>query len=474
MATPKLAFFLAFLPLLAVASAHSAPANVLLDRGRTEPIVVTDPGHPSTVIVGANPNYGAAANGGYPMPFFTSHDGGRTFQRGTVPLRDPYRVATDPTLAIAGSGTIFYGFAAEQPGTSECANCKCTETQRPHDVILMSRSTNGGRSFRAPAVIDSNDSADRPTLAVESPAHHRAHVFVSWTRSQNDVWFARSTDGGLHFSAPVQLYRSAYGDSPSLPVVQSPGHVAVFWIETGGEDFASPTSARILDETSTDDGNHFGPMQVVVPWFKTMPRQVQPGNLRTPPSFAAAGSGGTLYLTWPAVRNVHGDGSVTADIDLTWSRDGGATWHAPVAVNNVHLEDRFMPAMTPLRDGSLAVTFYDRRAGANNLSVYAVHLTIQGGYRRSTNIPLSRHYANIAFIHQIPQSNACGSVSPGRFFGDYMGASANGSGTVRAVWADSGLGVADETDVWLAQVHLPALPAARSLQSRWYLSSRMR
>jgi hypothetical protein len=91
--------------------------------------------------------------------------------------------------------------------------------------------------------------------------------------------------------------------------------------------------------------------------------------------------------------------------------------------------------------------------------VFAVHLTIHGGYRRSANVPVSRHYANIAFIHQIPVSTACGSVSPGRFFGDYMGTSASGSRGLRVTWADSGLGIREETDVWLARVQLPALAA---------------
>jgi hypothetical protein len=458
--TTKVRFLGIILPLISVSTVYSAPGNVLLDRGRTEPVVMTDPHHPTTVIVGANPNYAAPVNGTYPMPFFTSHDGGHTFQHGAVPLPRAYVSATDPSLAISRSGTIFYGFAAVHPGSSVCANCKCSETEKPHGAILLSRSMDGGRSFREPVVVDTSINADRPGFAVENVPRHRAHVFMTWTRSQTDLWFARSTDGGVTFSSPVQLYRSNYVDAPSLPVVQSPGHVAVFWIETGGDNSDGTTPARILVQSSTDDGKHFGPVETVASWFKTMPRQVQPGNLRTPPSFTVvAGPGGTLYVAWPAVRQAHADGSVDADIDLTWSKDGGTSWHAPITVNDVRSRDRFMPAMTVLPDGSLGVSFYDRRAGLNNLAVYAVHVTIQGGYRRSINVPVSRHYANIAFIHQIPVSTACGSVSPGRFFGDYMGTSADGSRSLRVTWADSGLGIREETDVWLARVQLPALAA---------------
>ena len=458
MGLAKLRFLALLLPVLTLSPVFAASSNRLLDRGHTEPVVLSDPRHPSTVVVATNPNYASPVNNTFPMPFFTSHDGGRSFHRGVVPLPAAYVSATDPSLGIAPSGTIFYGFSAVHPGSSTCANCKCTESEKPHGAILLSRSVDGGRSFHPPTVVDTSDNADRPSLAVEGVRGHTAHVFMTWTRTQTDVWYARSTDGGLRFSRPVQLYKSNYGDAPSLTIVPAPGRVVVFWIETGGDNPDGTTSARILLQTSTDDGRHFGPVQTVTNWFKTMPRQVQPGNLRTPPSFTVvAGPGGTLYVAWPEVRQAHAGGSLDADIDLTWSKDGGTTWHTPRAVNDVRTGDRFMPTMSAFSDGSIGLSYYDRRAGANNLGVFAVHVTVHGGFRRSANVRVSLHDANIAFIHQIPSSNACGSVSPGRFFGDYMGTSASGSRTLRATWADSGLGVQEETDVWLAQVPLPAL-----------------
>ncbi len=447
------------LPLLAVSVAYSAPRNVLIDRGNTEAVVATDPSNPRLVIVGANPNFGVPVGGIYPMPAYVSHDGGKTFHRSVAPLPAAYVSSTDPQLAFSSSGTVFYSFAGVHPGSATCANCQCTETQKPHGAILVSRSVNGG-NFGPPTVVDTSVNADRPGLAVESVPNHRSHVFMTWTRSESDVWYARSLNGGVTFSQPRQLYQSVYGDAPALPVEISPGHVAVAWIETSGDNSDGTVSARILARTSTDDGQAFGPVQIVVPWMKTMPRQVQPGNLRTTPSLAVASDRqGAVYFAWTQVRTVNSDKSVDTDIKLTWSLNGASSWHAPVSVNDSDLRDRFMPAMSVFPDGSVGVAFYDRRVGPNDLSVYAVHVAVRGGYRRSANVAVSGHYANISVIHQIPSSSACGSVAPGRFFGDYMGTSTTGARTLRVAWADSGLGVQEETDVWFAGVRLPVLSA---------------
>src|SRR2546423_9128633 len=47
---------------------------------------------------------------------------------------------------------------------------------------------------------------------------------------------------------------------------------------------------------------------------------------------------------------------------LTASYDGGATWTAPVRVNdNATAADEFQPNLTAAGDGTVSVAFYDRR-----------------------------------------------------------------------------------------------------------------
>jgi hypothetical protein len=454
---PLLSALLPLFSLLLAGSAVSRPSNTLVARGRTEPVVAVAPGRSSTIIVGANPNYGAPVRGTLPVGVFASHDGGRTFQSGLVPTTGRYSDAADPTVKIAASGTIFYSFVGVAPGTYDCKGCSCTQTTQPRAAILVSRSIDHGRSFKPPTIVSVNPNGDRPSMAIESRLHHRAHLFLSWTRSSRDIWYARSLNGGASFSAARQLYQSDYGTVPAIPVVAGKGHIFVVWIQTGGANLPTPIDAQIMMRASTDDGAHFGPVQTVVPWFKTMPRMVQPGSLRTPPLVAAAGDHrGNLYLTWAAVKKVHADGSVNADIDIIRSVDGGVTWTAPKRVNDVRSGDRFMPAMSVFPDGSVGVAFYDRRVGLNSLGVFTAHVSFADGFHRSANVRVNQRYAAIAFIHTIPQGSSC--YSPGRFFGDYMGTSAPGASTLDVTWADSGLGIREETDVWFAKVRLPALP----------------
>jgi hypothetical protein len=442
------------LPLLSLSTAVSAPANALLDRGRTEPVVAVDPRNPSTIVVGTNPDYSSPLSGTMPMAYFASQNGGRTFRRGFIPIVGRYTVAADPSVAVARNGTVFYSYVGVRPGTYDCSGCSCTPTREPRAAILLSRSRDHGRSFQMPTLVDAAQDGDRPSLAVESLPHAPPHVFLTWARSGNDVWYARSIDGGVHFSPPQEISASSYATTPSIPVAGPKGHIYVFWIETGGGALSNPTEARMRMRASSDDGAHFGPVRDVVPWFETMPRAVQPGNLRTPPMLAvAADHGGALYAAWPIVRQKHAGGSVDADILLTRSADGGASWRAPFVVNDVRRADRFMPAMSVFPDNSLGLAFYDRRAGANRLGVFAVHVAFDGTFHRSPNVRVNRRYANIAFIHPIAAGSSC--YSPGRFFGDYMGAGAAPRGRLCVTWADSGLGVRDETDVWFAKVGLP-------------------
>src|SRR5438270_5976049 len=86
---------------LGVARSQAAPSSLLISTNRTEPTIALGPHSPSRIVIGTNTNYGAAVGGVYPVAFFTSQNGGRSFAGGVVPLPEGYVTAADPSVAIA-------------------------------------------------------------------------------------------------------------------------------------------------------------------------------------------------------------------------------------------------------------------------------------------------------------------------------------------------------------------------------------
>jgi hypothetical protein len=449
---------LATLPLMLGASgAQPSVHEVLLARGRTEPAVAIDRVDPLFVVAGANTDYGAPVGQTFPVPFFASHDGGRSFNSGLMPLVPPYTTAADSSVAIDPSGTAFYAYLAESP----------TYCSQGPAAILLSHSRDRGISFLPPTVVDSQPNDDRPTLAAESFPGHFSHLFVAWDRSYPDhseVWIARSVDGGATFNSATKLYSSAQNNFAASPLIGPHGRVYVVWLRYSNAPVKAPAQAQVLVTASADDGVHFGPVRGAGPGFATLPQLAEPGGLRdlTVPA-AVVSPAGAVYVAYAAVSARHQDGSVDADILLRRSRDQGNTWSAPERINDVGRADRFMPALSVLADGSLGIAFYDRRASAGELDVYAARASYAHGFEVTANVKVNSAPSPVSDIAYFKQGRTC--FPSGRFFGDYIGTAAD-RGALAVVWADTQLHQPNETDVWFARVTLPSVLPAQTPQAR--------
>lgn len=438
--------------ILGVRGAVAAGHNVLLSRDRTEPVVAIDPSDPSLIVAGGNTNYIPGPDGVAPNPYFTSHDGGRTFSSGSLPLPAPYITAADSSVAIAQDSTVFFSYLAES----------ATYCWSGPGAVLLAHSVDRGVSFRGPVVVDSNSADDRPTMAVARVPGKASHLFVAWTRSypnRNEIWFARSVDGGAGFSPATMLYSSSFTNFGAQPVVGPNGQIAVFWQTHSNVAAGAVGPAQVLLANSNDDGLHFGPVHGAGKGFQNLPELTQPESLRNLTTFASvAAPSGTLYLAYAAVRHRHPDGSVDADIWLTRSRDHGVTWSSPRRVNDDRRGDRFMPSLSVLSDGTLGVAFYDRRSSPGELDVYAVRASFTGRFRATPNVRVNSSPSPVADVSYFKEADSC--FPTGRFFGDYIGTAAEGT-ALGVVWADTQLQQKDESDLWFARVSLPALADAQ-------------
>lgn len=443
--------FLRILPplltLLAAGSAAAAtPPNVFISPDRTEPVVAADPHNLNHIIAAANTNYDSPVNGTLPVAYFTSTNGGSTFHAGLAPIIRPWTTEADPSLWINTHGTAFFTYLAESPTFCSAAG---------GSAIILSRSYDGGRSFGATTIVDDNPQDDKPYSAVQDFPRARSHVFVSWTRQEgnNDaIWVSRSTDGGGTFSAPQRLYISTNNNFGSVPVVGPHGRVYVFW--SSYRDLSTNTYglASILYRVSADDGVHFGPVQRVRTPFPILPAMAMPGYLRqeTMPA-AAIAPNGTLYLAWSQLHRKLSGGAGQANIMISRTTNGGTSWSTPQRMNDVHTNDRFMPALSVLSDGSVGAAFYDRRNSWDSLDVYAARVSFKGGFHRYPNIRVSAATGPVGDIYFLaPGQSSC--FFPGRFFGDYIGTAPAPNAGLDVVWSGSQSHLTNRTDIWFARV----------------------
>ena len=153
------------------------------------------------------------------------------------------------------------------------------------------------------------------------------YVYADWIGCQG-IGFARSADGGLHWSRPVRLPGSAGSWDPAIAVAPD-GTVYASYMHINGSFGGPGTSMYPVVDVSSDHGASFPRVSADLP--------PAPGDFGDR-DFIAAGPAGTVYLTWdygPSVSQVkthcyrggscaYSRGDFNAVIQR--SADAGRTW----------------------------------------------------------------------------------------------------------------------------------------------------
>jgi hypothetical protein len=388
---------------------------------QNEPFVAMNPLDPNNLIAGANEGGLTCCRQG----FYSSTNGGRTWRNGQIPQPSGLGFSSDPGIAGDAQGNTYFSFIAFSSSNDD-------------NGVYVSKSTNGGRTFRAPVAVLAHrgqanpDFEDKPFIAVDAnPASPYANnVYVSWsgflaTGSAVEIRFSRSTDAGGTFSAPMVLRRSG-SQQFSLPVVGPDGTLYVIWARSVNYVTAKSTNGGMAFEREVRAAS-FTPIGTLDP---DTGRRLLNGGFRVssyPAMTVDTSSGprrGNLYLIWSDGRN--GD----ADVFFARSTDAGQTWSEPVRMNDDPMgngKDQFMPwiAVDPT-NGNIVVMFYDRRADANNLllDVYVARST-DGGETFEPNLKVTTVSSN-------PLNDP---IFGGSFIGDYNGLVVHGNLAYPA-WTD--------------------------------------
>src|SRR5215472_3010730 len=232
-------------------------------------------------------------------------------QKTSTASKRPRRVGSVWLLAAAGlaPACVFLGFTAPAVAAPGLGSAQSGHGSGYQVSPVREVSTCGGYNAE-----------------VEQATAKPHYVYEAWIGCGGEG-FARSTDGGLHFSNPIMLPASASSastltDDPAVAVAPN-GTLYVSWIRYANRH-AYPQVA-----TSFDHGATFPQVRSLIP--------KKNGNWADR-DFIAAGRDGTVYVTWdygPSIADVQfgcsptgscAYGNVDATAVVQKSTDHGKTW----------------------------------------------------------------------------------------------------------------------------------------------------
>jgi hypothetical protein len=301
-----------------------------------------------------------------------------------IPINAYPAAATDPRFALLDDKNTF---AVNNAGPNSDGTIgrmvACWTLDEPVTAaegpqrIVCERSTDGGRTWPGtPQAI--SPPAQRLVIGVHVVADTRdANTFyAAWTEyfsgilsrtGTNTIQVAKSTDGGVTWSAPVTA-------------------------------------------------------STFIPLPNVFPRQAF-RNLTIP--IMAVGPTGEVYATYADYNALRAgtpdEDGLQADIKLVKSRDGGASWTAPVRVNQDQTNaDQFQQYVRVTSLGQLNVSYFDRRLDRPNLPAHPGNFFIDTFLSRSNDDGATWKDSRVSHDSWDPSINP--PISPsGEFIGDYQG-----------------------------------------------------
>ncbi len=388
----------------------------------TEPSIAVNPRDPRQVV--------AAFQDNAHISFST--DSGQHWQAAAGIAPPNYRVSGDVSVTYDNRGhAILCYMAFDKLGRDSYWAYGATRSG-----LFIRRSLDGGATWEAnhiPIIEHPTEPnipwEDKPYIvADDTGGRYGGNLYVGWTRwtlADSQILLSRSTDGGLTWSAPVEingrrgLPRDDNGALEGFAgAVGSDGTLYAVWSDND----------RLQFTVSRDGGGTFAPVRDILGTGPTMFRVQDFSRGNGFPQIAVdrrAAKAARLYVTWSDYTN----GGV--DVFCAVSSNGGKTWAAPVRVNDDALHDgadHFFQWMTvDQAAGDVDVLFYDRRADPRNRTqTVTLARSTDGG----------KSFANYAWTQEPFQTNEAS------FMGDYSGIAAY-QGRVYGIWTEKPKAAAD-------------------------------
>ncbi len=447
----------------AAASATSGPAiptNVDVSQrhaNESEEAIAVNPTNPLNVVMVTNVDSPAAG-----MFRGVSFDGGRTWATSLIGNNDNLLDACcDPSLSFDQYGNLFL-----------------TYLYNVENFVPVALSTDGGTSFNIIANIA------KPAQQTAQTGERQRGLFrfvdqPTITAAHNEVWLVFNAGGPMVATGAPVTGAGSVGTFTPLQVIPGSNNC------TYGDVAIGPSGQVMNVCTLTESGSGGGTLFVSVD-----PDGLGPAPFGTRVSVVDTHVGGFDFIPAQPDRSVDAEPGLAwdrtsgphagrvylvytqkaknlrtnMDIEVSYSDNNGATWSAPVRVNDDHtVNSQFLPKISlDPTSGNLVVAWYDARndlgTGApgdtngipNDDAQFWGAFSTDGGRSFSTNFQISAGTSN---AHD--SGNAID-------YGDYSGLSFFG-GVAHPAWADNSNSTGNNPDGALHQLDVfsAAIPVTR-------------
>jgi len=343
----------------------------------TEPGVAVNPRNPQQVVAVFQDN----AHASY------SVNGGGDWQPASGVEPPSYRVSGDVSVTydLQGHAIICY-MAFDKLGTFNYWGHNSSR-----NGLFVRRSLDGGKTWEAdhiPIIEHATEPGvpweDKPYIIADNgKGPHAGNLYVGWTRwtlTDSEILLSRSTDGGKSWSKPIEI-----DDHPGLPRDDN-GALEGFAATVAPDSTVYAvwsTGEGIVLTSSRDGGRSFSRSRLII---HTAPIMFAVQTLERAngfPQIAIDPKNDRLYVTWSDYR--YGD----LDVFCSASSDRGITWSNPVRVNTDPVHDGadqfFQWSAVDPTDGTVNVVFYDRRGDPQNRQQIVVLARSSDGGRNFAN-----------------------------------------------------------------------------------------
>ncbi len=313
-----------------------------------------------TIVAGLVVAFAAAGLLAFAVPVPAAAPTAPWFGPNLIVNAPPAYTGYQPSIGIDGEGVLYLAFGGWGGSTTQAD-------------VFFTKSMDGGRTWSAPFKVNNDIGGafqTEPSLFID----HNAVIYVAWTDNRNgnqDVFFSKSADRGLSFSANVRVndVTATFQTQPDV-AVDGTGLIHVMW--TDGRN-AFGTGPDIYYANSTDGGLSFNP-SLRVNNDAVAAEQGEPA--------IAVASDRSVYAVWTDPRN----GARGSDIYFSKSTDLGATWSPNFFVND-DTGNRAQSAPDIAIDAlnTVYVAWSDSRDTNTGPDIYATR-SINGGASFAANV----------------------------------------------------------------------------------------